>query len=110
MRHLSKPRRTAWAGANGLRASWKRAVSQSLAARRRSRRTFWLCGRCTCHASKRGGVSMDFELSDDQRLLKENARNVLAAEWPTSKVRQLMEMEQATGVDARLWQQMAELG
>ena len=53
---------------------------------------------------------MDFELSDDQRLLKENARNVLAAEWPTSKVRQLMEMEQATGVDARLWQQMAELG
>ena len=51
---------------------------------------------------------MDFELSDDQRLLKDNARHVLAAEWPTSKVRQLM--EHATGVDAHLWQQMAELG
>jgi alkylation response protein AidB-like acyl-CoA dehydrogenase len=51
---------------------------------------------------------MDFELSDDQRLLKENARNVLTAEWPTTKVRQLM--EHPTGVDEHLWQQMAALG
>jgi alkylation response protein AidB-like acyl-CoA dehydrogenase len=51
---------------------------------------------------------MDFELSDQQRLLKENARHVLATHWPTSKVRQLM--EHATGIDAHLWQQMAELG
>jgi alkylation response protein AidB-like acyl-CoA dehydrogenase len=51
---------------------------------------------------------MDFELSDDQRLLKDNARHILETEWPTSKVRQLMEDD--TGVDAHLWQQMARLG
>jgi alkylation response protein AidB-like acyl-CoA dehydrogenase len=51
---------------------------------------------------------MDFELSDDQRLLKENARNFLEAEWPTTKVRELM--EHPTGLDASLWKQMGELG
>jgi alkylation response protein AidB-like acyl-CoA dehydrogenase len=51
---------------------------------------------------------MDFELSDDQRLLKDNARNVLEAEWPTAKVRQLM--DHPTGVEAGSWQQMGELG
>jgi alkylation response protein AidB-like acyl-CoA dehydrogenase len=51
---------------------------------------------------------MDFELSDDQRLLKDNARSFLEAEWPTTRVRQLM--EHATGFDTGLWQQMGELG
>jgi alkylation response protein AidB-like acyl-CoA dehydrogenase len=51
---------------------------------------------------------MDFELSDDQRLLKDNARNSLAAEWPTAKVRALM--EHATGVDEQLWKHMGTLG
>jgi alkylation response protein AidB-like acyl-CoA dehydrogenase len=51
---------------------------------------------------------MDFELSDDQRLLKDNARHMLEAEWPTAKVRALMEHD--TGFDAALWQQMGDLG
>jgi alkylation response protein AidB-like acyl-CoA dehydrogenase len=51
---------------------------------------------------------MDFELSDDQRLLKENARSFLEAEWPATKVRELM--EHATGLDAPLWRQMGDLG
>lgn len=51
---------------------------------------------------------MDFELSDDQRLLKDNARSFLAAEWPTTRVRELM--EHATGLDAHLWEQMGALG
>ena len=51
---------------------------------------------------------MDFELSDDQRLLKDNARNFLAAEWPVTKVRECL--EHATGFDAALWQHMGALG
>jgi alkylation response protein AidB-like acyl-CoA dehydrogenase len=51
---------------------------------------------------------MDFELSDDQRLLKDTARNFLALEWPTTKVRELM--EHATGVDEQLWKHMGRLG
>lgn len=51
---------------------------------------------------------MDFELSDDQRLLKDNARNVLETEWPTAKVRALMEHDM--GLDEPLWRQMGELG
>jgi alkylation response protein AidB-like acyl-CoA dehydrogenase len=51
---------------------------------------------------------MDFELSDDQRLLKDNARNVLESEWPTARVRELM--DHPTGVDEHLWKQMGELG
>ena len=51
---------------------------------------------------------MDFELTDDQRLLKDNARNVLETEWPTTKVRQLM--EHPSGLDESVWKQMGELG
>jgi alkylation response protein AidB-like acyl-CoA dehydrogenase len=51
---------------------------------------------------------MDFELSDDQRLLKDNARNVLESEWPTTRVRELM--EHPTGAAENLWKQMGELG
>ena len=50
---------------------------------------------------------MDLELSDDQQVLRDNIRTVLAAACPPSLVRGVFEHDaEVTG----LWRQMVELG
>lgn len=51
---------------------------------------------------------MDFDLSDEQRLLQESTATFLSRECPTAKVRELMGTE--TAFDEKLWALMAEQG
>ena len=51
---------------------------------------------------------MDLDLSDDQELFRETTRKFLAARWPTSAVRGLL--DDALGFDRDLWARGAELG
>lgn len=51
---------------------------------------------------------MDFNLTEEQKLLHKAARDFLTAECPTSLVREMAKDEE--GHPHRLWQQMAELG
>jgi alkylation response protein AidB-like acyl-CoA dehydrogenase len=50
---------------------------------------------------------MDFDLNEDQELLKKTARDFLTAECPTRLVR---EAEQGSGYSRELWEKMAGLG
>ena len=51
---------------------------------------------------------MNFEFSDEQNLLREQARGFLQENCPTAAVRAILEGDAA--YDEKLWQQMAELG
>ncbi len=51
---------------------------------------------------------MDFGLSDEQKLLDDSLRRFLAERVPTTRVRELMETDDAH--DAKLWGELAELG
>jgi len=51
---------------------------------------------------------MDFDLTEEQEILRKSARDFLAAECPTSLVRVIEENKQGYAVE--LWQKMAELG
>ncbi|MBB3047257.1 alkylation response protein AidB-like acyl-CoA dehydrogenase [Litorivivens lipolytica] len=51
---------------------------------------------------------MNFDFSEDQKFIQEQARNFLASECDTARVRQTLEGEQA--YDQALWQQIVELG
>lgn len=51
---------------------------------------------------------MNFEFDEDSELLREQARKMLQAQCPTTRVRQYLPGDQ--GFDRALWQQMAELG
>jgi alkylation response protein AidB-like acyl-CoA dehydrogenase len=51
---------------------------------------------------------MNFDLSDEQRLLDDSLRRFLAERAPTTRVRELM--ESADAHDAKLWSELAELG
>ncbi len=51
---------------------------------------------------------MNFDFSDDQKLLKEQARKFLAEKCPSKAVRAVLEGEQ--GHDRALWQAIAEMG
>jgi len=51
---------------------------------------------------------MDFSLSEQQELLKKEARNFLDAEYPKKVVRELEESE--PGYSPEIWEKMAELG
>jgi alkylation response protein AidB-like acyl-CoA dehydrogenase len=51
---------------------------------------------------------VDFDLSEEQRLLQESVRRVLAERCPTERVRTVMESD--SGHDAALWSELAELG
>lgn len=51
---------------------------------------------------------MDFGFSEEQEMLRENARGLLEKECPPAAVRRLMEDER--GYDPALWKKMAELG
>lgn len=51
---------------------------------------------------------MDFGLSDEQKLLEQTLRRLLAEAAPPSRVREIMNGESAH--DAKLWAQLAELG
>ncbi|MFT5032498.1 MAG: acyl-CoA dehydrogenase [Bacteroidia bacterium] len=51
---------------------------------------------------------MNFDFSDDQKFIQEQARNFLAAECSTARVRKTL--EGAQDYDQALWQQIADLG
>ena len=51
---------------------------------------------------------MNFDFSEDQKFIQEQARNFLSSECTTARVRQTLEGEQA--YDQALWQQIVELG
>lgn len=51
---------------------------------------------------------MDFGFSEQQQMLRTSARDFLAKECPTTKVRELEESEK--GYDPQMWHAMAELG
>ena len=51
---------------------------------------------------------MNFEFSDEQNLLREQARGFLAEHCPMSKVRTVLDGEQSA--DLELWQKIAEMG
>ena len=51
---------------------------------------------------------MDFDLSDEQRLLEQTLRRLLAEAAPPARVREIMKGEAAH--DPKLWAQIAELG
>ncbi len=51
---------------------------------------------------------MDFELDDEQAMLKTSAREFLAKECPKELVRDMM--EDPTGYSPKLWKKMADLG
>jgi alkylation response protein AidB-like acyl-CoA dehydrogenase len=52
---------------------------------------------------------MNFELSEDQRLLRSSVRDFLAAEVPLEASRRIMEQE-SRGYDVTAWQRFAEMG
>ncbi len=52
---------------------------------------------------------MNFELSEDQRLLRDSVREFLAAELPLEASRRIMEHE-PRGFDVTAWQRFAEMG
>ena len=52
---------------------------------------------------------MRFDLSEDQRLLRDSARNFFAAEFPLETSRRVMEHE-PRGFDATAWKRVAEMG
>jgi alkylation response protein AidB-like acyl-CoA dehydrogenase len=52
---------------------------------------------------------MNFDFSEEQLALKEEARKFLAAKCPPDRVRKLME-EDSPGIDRELWAQVAEQG
>jgi alkylation response protein AidB-like acyl-CoA dehydrogenase len=51
---------------------------------------------------------MEFELTDEQRQIKETARELLAARYKSERIRELSETEQ--GFDDASWREMCELG
>ncbi len=51
---------------------------------------------------------MDFELTEEQKILKDSARDFLANECPKDKVREIE--ESAEGYSSELWKKMADLG
>lgn len=51
---------------------------------------------------------MNFDFDEDSELLREQARKMLQAQCPTTRVRQYLPGDQ--GFDRELWRQMAELG
>lgn len=51
---------------------------------------------------------MNFDFSEDQKFIQDQARNFLAAQCTTARVRQTLEGEQ--DYDQALWQQIVELG
>src|SRR5919109_2965181 len=50
---------------------------------------------------------MNFDLTDEQRMLQSAAKDMLAARFPASKIRELGESE--TGFDEAIWRETSEL-
>ncbi len=55
------------------------------------------------------GVTMKFELSEDQALLRNSTRDFLASEWPLERSRRLLEHDER-GYDPSEWARLAEMG
>lgn len=53
---------------------------------------------------------MALVLNEEQRLLQDTAREFLASNAPVEALRKLRDQKDATGYDATLWSQMAEMG
>lgn len=53
---------------------------------------------------------MPLVLNEEQRILKDSARDFLVANAPVEALRQLRDNKDETGFDTALWQQMSELG
>ena len=51
---------------------------------------------------------MNFDFSDDQKMLKEQAQKFLAEKCPTKAVRKILESDEP--FDRALWKQIAEMG
>ena len=51
---------------------------------------------------------MNFDFSDDQKMLRDQAHKFLAAQCPAKRVRHAMEAQE--GIDGELWQAVADLG
>src|SRR5262249_33895995 len=56
-----------------------------------------------------GRTEMNFELSEEQRLLRDSVREFLAAELPLEASRRIMEHE-PRGFDGAAWRRFAEMG
>jgi alkylation response protein AidB-like acyl-CoA dehydrogenase len=54
------------------------------------------------------GIKMDFNFSEQQNMLRDEARRFLAKECPKAKVKQLEQDEK--GYDFQMWRDMAEMG
>src|SRR6185312_6956566 len=82
------------------------AATRSRAARPRCSRT---SSPSACSASRKPDrrVDMDFDLTEDQREIKNVARELLAARSPFAKVREAAEAAQ---YDEALWREIVELG
>lgn len=57
-----------------------------------------------------GDYSMALVLNEEQRILKDSAREFLVANAPVHSLRSLRDTHDATGYSEELWQQMIELG
>src|SRR5207342_2921245 len=59
-------------------------------------------------ARAEGGLAVDFGLSEEQRLLQDTIRRLLADAYPTTRAREISNT--ASAHDAALWKQLAENG
>src|ERR1700722_17837642 len=90
------------------------ARSRSTADRTRSRRTssprrFWDCERIDFELGLRTWTShMDFELSDEQRLLRQSVERLLADRYDFAARKRFA--QEPAGFSEALWRQYAELG
>ncbi len=53
---------------------------------------------------------MNFELNEEQALLRDSARDFLREEWPVSELRRMLDPEDAPTGASQLWDKMAGLG
>lgn len=53
---------------------------------------------------------MDFSLTDEQRMLRDSARDFLAAEWPIAELRRMLDASDAADASNELWRKIVDLG
>lgn len=53
---------------------------------------------------------MDFSLTDEQRMLRDSARDFLATEWPVAELRRMLDASDAAAASDELWRKIVDLG
>ena len=53
---------------------------------------------------------MDFSLTEEQRMLRDSARDFLGEEWPVAEMRRMLDASEAGSASNALWAKIAELG